>query len=61
MKERVKLMADKIVYYNEYCKSCKHKNLPETEEPCDTCLENPVNEDSHRPVMWEEGKKVKRE
>lgn len=39
-------MADKIVYYNEYCKSCKHKNLPETEEPCDTCLENPVNEDS---------------
>lgn len=52
-------MADKIVYYNEYCKSCKHKNLPEWEDPCDACLTQPVNEDSHRPVMWKEGKKVK--
>lgn len=51
-------MADKIVYYNQYCKSCKFKNLPEADDPCDECLNNPVNEDSHMPVKWVEGKRV---
>lgn len=52
-------MADKEVYYYKYCKSCKYKNLPENEDPCWDCLDQPVNEDSHKPVKWEEGKKVK--
>lgn len=44
----------KLVEFDKYCVSCKHKRVPQTEEPCNECLTNPVNEDSHRPVMWEE-------
>lgn len=44
----------KEVYFNEYCKTCKHENLKEHEDPCHECLENPFNYDSHKPVNWEE-------
>ncbi len=44
---------DKEVYFGLYCKTCKNEALPESEEPCNSCLEEPVNTDSHRPVNWE--------
>lgn len=43
----------KEVYFGSYCPVCKHKDLPESEEPCNECLANPSNIDSHRPVKWE--------
>lgn len=42
----------KEVYFGLYCKTCKHETLPESEEPCNSCLEEPSNTDSHRPVNW---------
>lgn len=45
---------DKEVYFYEYCKTCKHQNKPETNEPCNDCLSNPTNTDSYKPVNWEE-------
>lgn len=44
----------KEVYFHEYCKSCKHKNTEATDEPCDECLGEPINLNSHRPVNYEE-------
>ena len=44
----------KEVYFNEYCQSCKFKDLKEDETPCDECLSNPVNVYSHKPVKYEE-------
>lgn len=44
----------KEVYYNLYCSRCKHKDLKESEDPCDTCLENPFQVDSHKPQEFEE-------
>ena len=44
----------KEVYFDKYCKTCKHEKLKEEADPCDECLENPVNTDSHKPVRWEE-------
>lgn len=44
----------KEVYFHEYCKSCKHKELPDHEDPCNECLDNPVNVHSHKPVNYEE-------
>lgn len=35
------------VYYDRYCKTCKHKKLPEEADPCDECLSNPVNYATH--------------
>ena len=47
-------MAEKIVEFDKYCKKCKHWEKAEKEDPCWDCLAEPVNEDSHRPMYYEE-------
>lgn len=57
-------MAYKEVYFHEYCKKCKYKNLGENEfiktgngfniDICNECLSQPANIDSHRPVNFKE-------
>ena len=42
----------KEVYFDQYCKNCKHETLKETDNPCDECLNNPVNLYSHKPVNY---------
>jgi hypothetical protein len=49
-------MSTKEVYFDQYCKSCKHFDKMEEENPCNECLEEPVNVDSHKPIKWEEKK-----
>ena len=44
----------KEVYYGEYCRTCKHETLSSDDKPCDECLDNPMNVDSHKPVKWKE-------
>lgn len=44
----------KEVYFHEYCKTCKHRNKKETDDPCDDCLNEPVNLYSHKPTKWKE-------
>ena len=46
----------KMVYYHEYCKDCKHEKVKDTDEPCNECLDNPINLYSHKPVKFEEKK-----
>lgn len=46
----------KEVYFEKYCKTCRHEQKAEYEEPCDDCLEESVNLYSHKPVRWEEKK-----
>ena len=48
----------KEVYFNQYCKTCEYKNLKESEEPCDECLSNPINEYSHKPINYKEKEKT---
>lgn len=45
--------AYKEVYYYEYCKVCKHRQVKNTDEPCDECLSEPLNLNTHRPVKFE--------
>lgn len=47
----------KEVYFHQYCKLCKHFNKQDTDDPCDECLDEPVNLYSHKPVNWEENRK----
>lgn len=49
---------DKLVEFENWCHKCKHYKKPENDEPCETCLTYPVNEHSHKPTEWEEGKDV---
>lgn len=44
----------KEVYFDVYCKTCKHKNKKEEEDPCYDCLAETVNVYSHKPLYWEE-------
>lgn len=44
----------KEVYFDMYCKTCKHKNKKEEEDPCYDCLAETVNVYSHKPLYWEE-------
>lgn len=49
----------KEVCYDKCCKTCKHFNKKEKENPCFECLNNPVNLYSHKPMKYEEDKRRK--
>ncbi len=49
-------MSRKEVYFHEYCEKCKHVNVFEKDEPCAECLNHGWNEDSHKPIKFEDQK-----
>lgn len=56
---------EKIVDFKKYCQLCKYQDLPKNEfdgeqEPCETCLSNPVNINSRKPIKFEEATEVKK-
>ncbi len=50
---------DKEVYFDQYCKTCEYWLLNDADEPCNECLDNPTNTESHKPINYkpEEEKK----
>ena len=44
---------EKEVYFDQYCKSCKHHGLEESKDPCNDCLAEPSNTNSHKPMNYE--------
>ena len=40
------------VDFETYCKICKHKNVLQSDEPCNTCLEQFWNWNSSKPVNF---------
>lgn len=48
--------AYKEVYFHEYCKKCRYVKTKGNEEPCNECLGEPLNLNTHRPVKYEEKK-----
>ena len=44
----------KEVYFDKYCKTCAHRAKAPVEDPCWDCLDEPVNQNSHKPVRYEE-------
>jgi hypothetical protein len=49
----------KEVYFHRYCKTCQHEKVEDTDEPCDECMSEPINLNTHRPVKYE-AKETKR-
>lgn len=45
-------LHDKFVLFDKWCSKCQHYDKEENEEPCDHCLEEPINTDSHKPVLF---------
>lgn len=46
----------KEVYFDKYCKTCKHKDVKEENDPCFECLNESENLYSHKPIKWESEK-----
>lgn len=46
----------KEVAFNKYCPKCKYEKIDDTKgkEPCDECLDNPVNYGTEVPAKFEE-------
>lgn len=52
----------KEVYFHEYCKTCRHSDCKNHEDPCNECLDQPINFASHKPMKYEaDRKKVEKE
>lgn len=49
-------IVDKIVEFENYCKTCLYRDLAESEEPCNECLTETTNVYSHKPVKYKENK-----
>nr|DAL27831.1 MAG TPA_asm: hypothetical protein [Caudoviricetes sp.] len=47
-------LTEKEVYYDPYCRMCKHFEFPEDSDECNECLNTPVNENSHKPIHFKE-------
>ena len=43
---------ERLVDFHMYCKTCKYYETDEGTDPCNECLNNPVNIDSHKPVNY---------
>lgn len=48
---------NKMVYFDKYCQTCKDKDIDESKDPCNECLSQPYNNDTHEPVCYKEQKK----
>lgn len=44
----------KEVDFHTYCKTCKYKDVDIDDDPCNECLEYPINFHSYKPVKYEE-------
>lgn len=42
----------KEVIYEGYCQKCKYVNIREQDDPCNACLTQNWNVDTHRPVNF---------
>ena len=47
-------LTDKEVRFDIYCPKCKYWEVDEIEDPCDICLEYPSNQNSRKPVYFED-------
>lgn len=44
----------KEVEFWKYCEKCKHYEVEDVKDPCNDCLDEPVNSHSTKPVYFEE-------
>lgn len=47
-------IIDILVDFDEWCPSCKYARAASVDYPCDECLDHPVNQQSRKPVKYEE-------
>lgn len=48
---------DKFANFKKYCPICKHYEKEGFEDPCNDCLDYPVNQHTTKPVKYEADEK----
>lgn len=43
-----------MVRYDLWCSKCKNKDVKENDDPCEECLDHPVNDSTERPIHFKE-------
>ena len=51
--------GEKMVNFRLYCPKCKHYTVAQEDEPCNECLDNPMNVYSEKPVKYEQKEETK--
>lgn len=46
-------ITEQFVDYCVYCKTCKHKEKHNWEDPCDECISTPVRKNTSVPVNYD--------
>ena len=46
-------IINREVRFDTYCDTCKHKDTKEIDNPCNECLEWPMNNGTEKPYNWE--------
>lgn len=45
---------DQFVDFDKFCNKCEYFKKEQYEEPCNECLENPINTYSNKPVNFKQ-------
>ena len=51
---------EKMIFFEKWCTRCKHEATNENKEPCEECISSPVNENSRKPIKFEENENDKK-
>lgn len=54
-------IREHIVEFDIYCPNCKFKDKEDWKDPCHTCLSIPKNENSRKPLYFEQREFTKKE
>lgn len=46
----------KEVRFDLYCSQCKEEKTKETDDPCNECLAEPINQHSNKPIHFKKKK-----
>lgn len=52
MSDIMDVVNEKEVRFDIWCPKCVHHDEPETEDPCDACMNEPSNWGSTKPYMF---------
>ena len=47
-------IREQMVRYDTWCKKCKNNETKENDDPCEECLNHPINEHTEKPINFEE-------
>lgn len=48
--------VEREVRFDIYCPKCKYKKTPEVMDPCNECLDYPMNINTEKPIHYQEAK-----